>query len=240
MSGIIGNKIFTSGLLGYWPMNGNSRDLIGENDGIENGDISYVSGKVGEAVEFSANINDYITLGSDIPFLSGADRFSCSFWIYFKTAQDVQRILGKWDYLVAGGFSVTQKYLLGGPSTGLYFFITSSNTGDAGGNATYTNENLSLNTWYNITLVYDGAQPTNITRAKIYVNGVDSTVWSLGTINPNMVISSEPIVVGKINGSVAVPANNIIDNIALWDRVLSESEIVRIYNNGYGLSFRKN
>ena len=43
-----------SGLISWWPAEGNANDLIGGNNGTLNGNVTYTQGKVGQAFLFTA------------------------------------------------------------------------------------------------------------------------------------------------------------------------------------------
>jgi hypothetical protein len=219
------------GLLGNWSFNDNYLDKIGTNHGVETGSVPFVTGKMNSGIDFSNNNANYLTLGSALTELTGTTEFSTSCWVKFKTIANLTRMYGPWDYFVNGVFSLTQAYAAP-DNYGIYFFILNG-SGDAGGNVTYTNVLLSTNTWYNITAVYDGTQPTNITKAKIYINGINQTAGSLGTI-VSTTGTSVPITVGKIGSPDPAPANCVLDEIAVWNRTLSEHEIKRLYNGGNG------
>jgi hypothetical protein len=227
------NPLLNDKLVAYYNFDGNSNDIFNQNNGLETG-ITYSAGRIGQSALFSGG-NSCILLGGDMPFLSGADKFTFSFWYYANSVQHLQRIGGKWGYLSSGGFFVTQKSFT--PNFfGLYFFINNSN-GDTGANVTSTSDILVINNWYHITLVYDGTQSTNQTRAKIYINGVNSTNGELGTIASSLPVSTYPLNLGQLLNVNNIPADCRIDEVGLWSKSLSQSEVNDLYLNGLGKSY---
>ena len=76
--------------------------------------------------------------------------------------------------------------------------------------------------WINVVGVYDGA------NAMVYLNGVKKGVLPLtGTINAGQIA-----MLGK-SGTAGTPAylKGYLDNVAVFDKALSESEVLDMYNN---------
>jgi len=47
--------------------------------------------------------------------------------------------------------------------------------------------------------------------------------------------TANPLLIGERQGSQSFPVNGVIDEVALWSRDLSDSEIAQLYNSGSGL-----
>jgi hypothetical protein len=71
------------GAIDWWPGNGDTRDVIGGNNGIPAGLTSYAPGKVGAAFQFFGT-NGGIAISNVANFGPGAD-FSIEAWIYVET-----------------------------------------------------------------------------------------------------------------------------------------------------------
>jgi hypothetical protein len=220
------------GLESFWKLDDNSIDSVGSNDGTDV-NVGYAQGKFGKAADFNANPTSYIVLGSDIPVLNNASRFSVSCWVKFKSISNLQRIISKWAYGTQGSWAVTQASTSSfGGNYGIYFFLCNS-LADPGGNVTYTNVVLSADVWYHVCCVFDGSQPTEITRAKIYINGVNQTAGYIGAINTTTTSGNDPIRLGVFNGDSTNPANNRIDEVGVWSRALTQEEVVQLYTSSY-------
>lgn len=226
------------GLESFWKLNDNSIDSVGTNDGTDV-NVGYAHGKFGKGADFNADPTSYIVLGSDIPSINNASEFTVSCWVKFKTIENLQRIISKWNYLSQGSWAVTQAAAGGPDRYGIYFFICNA-TNDAGGNVVYTNVpgGFVIDTWYHICCVFDGSQPSEITRAKIYINGVNETVGFIGAINTTTTSGNDPIRLGLFNSDSNYPANNIIDEVGVWSRALTQEEVTQLYISSYPYNSR--
>ena len=93
---------------------------------------------------------------------------------------------------------------------------------------------LSTNTWYMISVTHDQATNT----WKIFVNGslVDSVTKTNG-IGLGAQTRACPYAIGdRPYGDYGYPFSGEIDELGFWNRVLSDSEITQLYNDGQGLS----
>src|SRR5262245_28791190 len=71
-----------SGLVSWWPGEGNANDTIGSNNGAIGGTVTFAPGKVGQAFKFNGNQDDGINLGDVADFnFSPASSFSIESWI---------------------------------------------------------------------------------------------------------------------------------------------------------------
>ena len=94
--------------------------------------------------------------------------FSCSLWVKRGSGSSGTEIL-----LGTEGTGGTNQMLCA-MSNGIPRFTFATNYVD--GSTT-----LSIGTWYHLTYVFDGTQSTNITKARVFINGVDDTSSSTGT-----------------------------------------------------------
>lgn len=79
-------------------------------------------------------------------------------------------------------------------------------------------ENITLNRWYHIAFVH------NKTDCFIYLNGIFNTSNSCADITATGSI--------RIGSFTAEPTNTSIDEVRIYKRILSASEILEIYNSG--------
>lgn len=87
-------------------------------------------------------------------------------------------------------------------------------------------ERVNANEWYMVTLVYDKSSELLTT----YINGtlfVQSDVTGVGDLN----YGSQNLKIGADSG---FPYNGSIDETRVWARVLSDSEVLQLYNSYYG------
>jgi hypothetical protein len=101
----------------------------------------------------------------------------------------------------------------------LYFYINATDN-SLETSASYLTSNFSTNTWYNISATYDGSS------TKLYVNSVlvDSKTGKSGFIN-----SDDIIYLGR-TGSNLYRYDGNISQVSIYNRALSESEVLQNYN----------
>jgi hypothetical protein len=83
---------------------------------------------------------------------------------------------------------------------------------------------MSTNTWYHVVAVYDG------TSMKIYKNGV--ALPGSTSFSGNIGTSSYNVNIGQRVGDNSYRWNGSIDEVKIYNRALSASEILADYNAG--------
>ncbi len=199
----------TNGLVGYWPFNGNANDVSGNgNNGTINGAITGIDRfLVPTAYYFNGNANIFIPNAFDYP----------------------QRTVNVWFFPT-----------IAGPSSGQipYSFIFESrdpNLINGRSRITFTNTNVCmgynggvdgcsgvvLNTWNMATIV------RNSDSTRHYINGeiVSSSILGFGSSGS----SSGTRLGASVSGYV--PFTGTIDDLAIWNRALTQQEITDLYNS---------
>jgi hypothetical protein len=215
-----------SGLVGWWPGQGNANDIAGTNNGTLSSGASFASGKVGQAFNFDG-VNGYVEVANSSN-LNPAASFTIEGWIYPRQDR-LQVIMSKWTD------SPAQR------NQRSYVFITSANESlgfavsdwahqwDVSFHSFYTSNNaFVLNTWSHVAAVYD--QPAGARR--IYVNGVKVAE----RIDPPITVTNSTAKVAIGAAFSAGPADTyfdgLIDELSFYARALSAAEIQAIYNAG--------
>jgi hypothetical protein len=167
------------------------------------------------SMEFDG-VDEYVSLGTP-SFLNATSEFTSSLW--FNT-NDV----GTQTTLWAIGSSASQLWVISKFEDDLIIY---------GGTSSkyYRKNNLfSINTWYNLIVVYDGSQ-ANADRFKAYLNGVLLTGATInGTIETITPTFTTDFNIGRIGYAAASYFNGNIDEVAIWNTKLSEGTIEAIYN----------
>ena len=221
------SPIPTSGLVGWWPFNGNANDESGNNNnGILNGPTLALDRfqKEGKAYNFDG-INDFIRI-SNSPSLNNK-AVSISGW--FKTnnlptneAEGAKAIVGKWwqsPSTCNGNYNaflvVLTKPVVGPVLGGATSFYA--------GNNFYTSQLIESNKWIHFVFVHDSN-----TGGKIYLNGQLS---NSNQLKGDICNSTNPLNIGADSkaGEIYRFFNGTIDDIAIWNRVLTAEEISKIY-----------
>ena len=227
----------TNGLVAYYPFNGNANDVSGNgNNGIVNGATLSTNrfGNFNNAYYFDGN--DKISLGrlTTIDTLNINKNISYSIWIKAEQNQStfakmplITKRQAPWQTagytqsyftLHAGGqdfYSRSNKYICYG-FVDVHAYTTGINNGLDGG---VTNDN----NWHHIAATKNGF------KYKIYFDGqlVDSI------IDQSTLFSIDSMIVG-FQGMWGFNAERWykghIDDIGIWNRALTQSEITALYN----------
>lgn len=225
------------GLVAYWPMDGTPDDIITPDAtpfgnhlrlvGMSAG--SFVPGRVGNAASFNGtstymtNLHSVDNAATGLPIIRSPSR-TIMMWVK-APAQSNRYLLGE-----GNTNTTTPIYILqSGPATNnSKFDVIMRNDG----NSTLLNHPQSTNvvfddTWHHVALVDDrGSQ-------KVYVDGVLDPVsfnyTPAGTFTVNTLTIGSLVRTTVATGNIL---NGLIDEVALWERALSQAEVQDVYNNG--------
>jgi hypothetical protein len=200
----------TNGLVGWWPFNGNANDESGNgNNGIVNGATLTTDrlGNANKAYSFDG-INDYIRVSNFNPLLNNS--FTISLWVKVISNNNYQVFLSKGPK-AAGHFEVYSFYQTN---------KLSWNTNDMCQNI-QSNFTITDNFFHNIVVV----QNNNIVSFFID-NSLQGQFACTGSIQ-NFI---NDLTFGKIDDPFPYFSNGKIDDIAIWNRALSQQEITNVYN----------
>jgi len=211
----------TDGLVGWWPFNGNANDESGNgNEGVVNGATLTEDRFVNANKAFSFNgISDFIQVNNSAS-LTLTNNFSFSCWIKIpdyslNTSGIVERtVIGKQRANNEGTFNFIAVNPWGQNAC-------SFGLNDGPNNIVVNNgEGVLLNTWNHFSGTYDG------TIAKLWKNGVLIADQQTGI---SLIVSDEPFYFGKEFNSMGRFFKGIIDDIAIYNRALTEQEIQNLY-----------
>lgn len=227
---ILGSSIPRNGLIAEYLFSGNANDTSGNFlNGTVNGSPSLVAdrkGNLNSAYLFHSASSDFINI-PDNNLLDFTTAFSISLWIYKAALNTDQTLIAKWDIATQGCFALQTSNL---SSSDLKIFIASSLT-DGGSNYALTSTmGLVINTWQHIVVVYDGTQASGSNRIKFYKNAVFIPNGQTTGIAPSLINCSASLKIGKFGGALTRYFNGNIDDIRLYNRVLTQDEITLLYN----------
>lgn len=174
-------------------------------------------------------VNDYIETGYDA---ESNDLFTISFWVKTAPASLVadQTIIATQAATAGEDEKIVFEWNSGGAcSAGQVQFVV-ADTDSPFGDGVCTTSSLSNTTWAHVVGTYNGAGSISV-----YFNGTlqdSATVTSESAGIKNL--SGYPLFAGARNlqGSSAEFFNGSIDNLRIYPRVLSESQILAEYNSG--------
>jgi hypothetical protein len=188
----------------------------GNNGALTNGPTRAI-GKVGQALGFDGT-DDYILVSRNSAIEPVI--VSVATWVKLGVAATSQAAYSKIvekSHRTSGtaiSYDVGSNY----SGNGKFFFEAS----DGSYNAVQSTTIPVAGTWYHVVGVYDGA------TSNIYINGVlENTVSDTGSITYN----SDNLFIGQ-NGSNGERFNGVVDEVRIYNRALSESEVKQLYNLG--------
>ena len=89
------------------------------------------------------------------------------------------------------------------------------------------------NIWSNLVFVFDGSQPTNLTKVKLYVNGVQvSMTMGSATPYPSSLNATSSYVDNNISRYLTQHFQGYLDEVSIFDYPLIQSDIDLLYNSG--------
>jgi hypothetical protein len=221
----------TSGLVGWWPFNGNANDESGNgNNGTVNGATLTTDrfGVANKAYSFNGS-NNYIRINS-APNLN-VSSFTISGWFNASALPTddflgAKGIFGKWWQAPSVCNGNYNAYLVcltkpAMPNTSVIGGATSFYEG----NLFYANTAISSNTWYHFVFIHDATS-----GGKMYINGV---LYSTNTSIGALCNSTNAINIGADinNGSLYRFFGGKLDDFGLWNRSLSAQEISNLYTS---------
>lgn len=209
----------TNGLVGWWPFNGNAQDESGNgNNGTVSGPLLTTDrfGNANQAYTFDG-VNDFIQITGLTSFnqLSG---LTMSLW--FKTDNYHNGgLIDRMDNNSGHRVSIRNSNMAPDYDRKVW----GQADGYQNGPRAISNTIYALNTWLNITVCYSDS-------VKIYFNGnlesVTDINWTTANLNNLMFGRSLPDVPEYFTGQ--------IDDICIWNRILSNCEIMDLYYSTLG------
>lgn len=207
----------TDNLLAYYKFQGNSTDEMGSFTGSDTGiDYSTSYGKIGQGALFNST-SDVINLPNTV-VPQGSD-FTISWWGYYNNAAGTMSVFDQ--YRAADGYPRLHIRVI---SSKIDVFLRNVSLVSAAGSSTGT---FSSSTWVYLAVTRVGNTLT------YYINGSSS-----GTLSVTGIIydGCNDSVIGNWYGG-GFNYNGYLDEMGIWSRGLSSSEISQLYNSGSGLQY---
>ena len=196
-----------SDIVSWWPGEGNATDIIDTNPGALSGDAAFGQGFIGQAFGFSCGGGRVTVPDAQNLNFGSTSPMSVETWVFRTGSAGTQHILGK----RVGCSSGDIHYQLAFDSVnGLAF------NGSGGG--ALTGAQLPLFTWTHLAGTFDG------TTFRLYINGTLAGTGT-GTLGP---ANTAALVIGGAGG--CEPFIGLIDEVSLYNRDLSASEIQAIFD----------
>ena len=208
---------FETGLVAYWPFDGNFEDAFSVHDGEQRGTvpIAFEPAQFGQGIRLNGEEQHVeITGGDESDFDFAGGDMSISAW--FK----VDAFDTSWQALIAKGEQDRWRLHRLGAEPGLAF--TGGNAGD-----TATGVAVDDGEFHHVVAISEAGA-----NARIWIDGVlsaESGVSTLGNNDMNVRIGENPDATGR-------EWEGFIDDVAIWGRALTDTEISQIWASGAGNS----
>jgi prepilin-type N-terminal cleavage/methylation domain-containing protein len=211
-------------LVSYWSLDeasGVRYDAHGSNNLTDNNTVTSVTGKIGNAGVFVKANNETLSIvdGSQI----GLDltTFTFNFWVNVTDNSQYMSFFAKWNHAVNNQY----RFEYTGSNLELY-------TASTCGSYNYTGSSHPWvpveGRWYMLTIDYSG------TTAHTYIDGV---LVKTATLNRAIQNCAATFMIGGQQSSSSWAADALIDEFGVWSRVLNQTEITSLHNNGFGVQY---
>ena len=205
-----------NGLVGEWLFDGNANDTSGNgNNGTVNGATLTTDrfGNSNKAYSFDG-VDDYITTNS---ILWDFNSFTINFWIYISSYTDsYMSPLSKNDYNYPPSNTINcyASGFIGMWDDGAYFDVRKGYS-------------FEIKKWVSITLMYDG---------EVMKQFYDNVLVSQISYSEKRILNDLPLNLGKgcgYPGYLDITYHDgLVDDVRIYNRALSESEISELYQEG--------
>jgi hypothetical protein len=212
------SSTINSGLVGFWPFNGNANDESGNG---KNGTVNGATltndrfGNNNRSYNFNG-VNNYITVSN---FSVNFSSFTLSFWTRFNNNNIIQRIISqKWD--CDNNIGALGTHISDDPTDNKIKFGISIRSTVNVENKIWDNSLPSLNQWINYTITFSNNKLT------IYKNGILNSVAQtnsgLKQVTNNLYFGGD---------ECGYPFFGVLDDIRIYNRALTQEEITYLANN---------
>ena len=217
-----------TGIVGWWPGNGNANDIIGTNNGfLSPAGATYAPGEVGLGFRLDGT-NGFV----EVPYSTVLEptNITVEAWVWLdpnaNTNPGNEVIVFKqntWSYdFEAYGLCKASVENSDGTYSNRFQFVVSRDGDQVALNSLTV---VQRGVWYHVAATYDGNQST------LYVNGVAEVSTNAGF---PLDYGNEPVYFGTTGNPAPYTAMfaGIIDAPSIYSRALASNEIAAIYNAG--------
>lgn len=237
MSDVKNHSTLPTNLVSYWSLEEASStryDAHASNDLAENGTggVGQGTGKVDNCADFVRSDSDYLSISDASQ--SGLDitgDISFSFWIKPDSVVGDHFIISKGDWNTGTrdiAYSVwTDGYLR--------FRYSDDGTLNSGHNISYYSSSgaISAGSWQHVVITWTASTKTCL----MYVNGSKQTAAGAGTGGTSINNSSDQFDMGRRLFSTPSHWDGLLDEVGIWSKILSDSEVSDLYNSGDGIPY---
>ena len=214
------------GLVSWWPAEGSSSDLVGLNNGILEGNASFVPGQVGQALNFNGVDADVRVPASASLDIGAYGAMTIEGWIKPVSVAEQMPIVEWNSGTYCAQLWISVPVLGGGNGPGSLFANLVDTTGTEHKIASATNI-ISATSFQHVAVTYDKADG----YVTLYLNGMVVAQQDMGQFTP---LTSADLYFGyrPAGGAAGTRFAGQMDELSLYNRALSSTEIQSIYTAG--------
>ena len=203
-----------SGLVNWWPGDGNASDIQGSSNGTLTNGATFGTGKVGQAFSFDG-ADDLVALAAQ-PAISTA--LTIEGWVNFDSANfDNYQVIFNNNQVLFRKNASTE-----GNKFSIFVTLTDNSVEPRAQSTTVP----TAGTWHHVAGTWDG------TTLRIYVNGTpEGSSTRQGTLTSTTATQAQ-IGRGHLSSLTLFPLDGRIDELSIYNRALTASEIQAIFNAG--------
>lgn len=220
-----------NGLVAYYPMEESGSTVLHDGALTNLGQVYCSwngSGQVGSDALTFDGVDDYVSFDSQIVPDDTRKPFTISVWVKVASSKS-GFVVGQRDNGDDGDFEGSRLFLQDSSSGDSgYLFEDSSNN-----RLTLTFTGPSSGVWTHIAVTYDGSQDAN--NVRVYVDGTSrsTSVGNNDSISPTMGCPDNTTLGARDADSPGNYFEGELDDVRIYDRVLSKSEIQTIQNRTF-------
>lgn len=203
-----GAQDVTSGLIAWYQFEGNVLDSASTNNGTwAGGGGTYTNGINGKCANFAANTDGLRYISCSAPLIA-ITNWSVEAWIYMSSTNAVAFPASQYTAGEAGRFNLRIESLVGS---------------QFGGGVYQSTARVSPNAWTHVVWMC-----SNGANGVFYVNGAAAGTTDYGA---NRVTQLSVFTIGGMGATSAQsPWTHLIDDVRIYNRALTPSEITQLYN----------
>jgi hypothetical protein len=213
----------TNGLVAYWPFNGNAIDESGNGNNGNNFGATPTTDRNGSsnsALSFNG-LNNYIS----VPYSSTIgvqQEISVSFWVYFNGGSCGPRIMQCPPWGQCGGYTIATSST---SNSSRYFYTNFENCTSAV--VSGSSPSLPGLSWHHVVWTASGL--TGVSR--MYFDGVLVDTDITNSFFTSINYLNRPLTIGNIDPNSCDWFGGYLDDIGIWNRILTPQEITNLYNS---------
>lgn len=232
IGGAVDNNLLDS-IIAYWKFDANANDSVGSLNGTVSG-ATLAAGVISNGYSF-ANTTDRITVtdSSLLTFGNGTtdSPFSVSLWVKPTNFSALKYLFAK---RASGTPTEYQAFI--SATTG-QVNLSLLNSGATASIAIRSGLTLTSGAWNHVVFTYSGN--SNYSGLKVYINGILSTgdTDAGGGSYSAMSNTATDFTFATFATATSNTLVGMLDEIGIWGKVLSQTDVTRLYNSGAGLAY---